>query len=139
MTTVPVEPLVLKDYLVKIATDNYEKAVSAITLTPPSTTTETWSGPSGVDFSDEATNDAWKCQLDYVQDWETEDSLAGYLFDHQGETKTLIFTPRAGAGLPTFTVDVVIRSGPIGGQTRKFATSSTTMTCAEKPVRGVAA
>lgn len=139
MTTVVVEPLVLKDYTVKIDADNYEKAVSAVIFTPPGSSAVTWQGPIGEDHSDESESGAWTMQLDYVQDWETAGSLSGYLFDHHGETKTCEFVPRAGTGLPKFTADIVLRTGPVGGSTRQFATSSTQMTCKAKPVRGTVA
>lgn len=139
MATIAVTPLVLKDYLIKIDADNYEKAVSAVILTPPSASAVTWQGPVGEDHSDESESGAWTCQVDYAQDWETAGSLSAYLFDHAGEEATVEFVPRSGAGLPKFTVDLVLRSGPVGGQTRQFATSSVTMTCKAKPVRGTVA
>lgn len=136
MATIAVTPLVLKDYLLKIDADNYEKAVSAVILTPPSPQSVTWQGPIGSEFSDETSSGAWTCQVDHAQDWETTDSLSAYLFDNDGQTKTLEFVPRSGAGLPKFTVDVVIRPGQVGGTTRQYATSSARMTCVTKPVRG---
>src|SRR5512133_2196136 len=97
------KPLILKDYLLKIATDNYEAAVSAVIIKPPSTSTETWQGPVGSEVSDESETGPWAVQVDYIQDWETATSLAGYLYDHAGETKAMEFVPQSGTGKPKFT------------------------------------
>lgn len=139
MVAIAVNPLVLKNYTLKIDADNYEKAVSAVVLTPPSSSQVSWQGPIGTDFYDDSTTGAWTAQVDFVQDWDTSGSLSAYLFDNDGATKTVVFVPTSGVGKPTFTVDVILRSGPIGGTTRQFAVSSVTMACKTKPVRGTSA
>lgn len=138
MSTIAVAPLVLKDYTVKVAADNYEKAVSAVSFTPPSPQVETWVGPEGSEHTDETVSGPWKCQIDYVQDWETAGSFSIYLLENDGETVTMEFVPTAGTGKPKFTSSVIVRSGPIGGTTRKHATGSVTLT-ATKPVPGTVA
>lgn len=139
MATIAAVPLVLKNYTVKIAADNYEKAVSAVIFTPPGNSQIVWQGPIGVDHYDDSTSGAWTCQIDFVQDWETATSLSRYLFNNDGTEVEAVFIPTTGTGKPTFTADIVLRSGPIGGTTRAFATSSVTMSCTAKPVLGTSA
>ncbi|MDR7113883.1 hypothetical protein J2X03_003785 [Microbacterium trichothecenolyticum] len=137
MTTIAVKPLVLKDVLLKIATDNYEKHVSGVSWVPTAAQIQ-WQGltPDAV-FSDVA-NATWALTLNYVQDWETEDSLAQYLFEHEGETIEMVFTPVKGTGKKTFTADVTITPGQIGGEVNAYATTSVTLG-STKPVIGTVA
>ncbi|MBX9243414.1 hypothetical protein ICW40_01160 [Actinotalea ferrariae] len=136
MTTIAVEPLVLKDYALKIDADNYEKAVSGVLFTPPSESTVTWQGPIGEDHSDAAGSGGWTARIDYVQDWETPDSLSRYLHENAGEEVAAQFVPKKGTGMPVFNVDIVLAAGPIGGTTRQYATASVTLACKQKPVLG---
>lgn len=137
MTQIDVKPLVLKDVFLKIAADNYEKHVSGV-MWVPSSPTSTWQGltPSA-SFSDTGTA-TYVCTLNYVQDWETEDSLSQYLHEHEGETIEMVFTPVKGSGKKTFTADVTIVPGQIGGEVNAYATTSVSLG-STKPVIGVAA
>ena len=121
---VPV-PLVMKDCLVKVATDNYEAALSGVALTP-TTPTFTFRGLTPTAVYPAVGNPDWAAQLDYVQDWDTAGSLSNYLQANQGKTVSMEFTPKAKSG-KKFTVDVTIIAGPIGGQTNALATSSVTL------------
>lgn len=137
MTTIAVKPLVLKDVLLKIAADNYEKHVSGVSWAANSSQIS-WAGltPDAV-FTD-ASAPTWALTLNYVQDWETEDSLAQYLFEHSGETVEMVFTPVKGSGKKTFTANVTIIPGAIGGEVNAYATTSVTLG-SDKPVIGTAA
>jgi len=126
MATINVKPLVLKDVLLTIGTDSYQKHVSGVTFTP-SASSITWQGLDATEsFTDVATA-TWTITLNYVQDWETADSLSEYLFDNEGETITMVFTPVKGTGKKTFTADVTITPGAIGGEVNQFATTSVTL------------
>lgn len=137
MTTIAVKPLVLKDVLLKIAVDNYEKHVSGVMWVPTAAQIQ-WQGltPEAV-FTDVA-NATWALTLNYVQDWETEDSLSQYLFENEGETVEMVFTPVKGTGNKTFTAQVTITPGQIGGEVNAYATTSVTLG-STKPVIGAAA
>jgi len=120
----PVKPIVLRDCLLRVATDDYEKHVSGVTITP-STGSQTWTGlePDATFTFPNATT--WTAQLDYAQDWETEDSLSMYLYEHEGETVTILFEPvKGGLG---WQIEAVIVPGSIGGQVNAVATSSVTL------------
>lgn len=125
MAVQPVAPFSMKNAVVQIDVDDYAAAVSAATITP-SASTVTWKGlkPASV-FSDTGAP-TWTLQLDYAQDWSDPDSLSRYLHDHTGQTKTVIITPVDGSGA-SFTLDVIITPGAIGGAVDQVATASVTL------------
>lgn len=130
MAQIAVAPFVLKDVRLKIATDNYEKHVSSVILTPSTTTDKlTWQGltPTATFTDSGVPQTTWEAQLDYAQDWETTNSLSQYLLDNAGQTKTIVFQPKAGTGKKTFTVTATIVPGPIGGAVNTVQTSQVTL------------
>lgn len=130
MATIEVDPLVLKDVELEIGTDDYRKHVDQVTLAP-STSQMSWTGLGGNTHTDQSTA-TWAATLNYVQDWDTANSLSRYLFDHEGEEVDVTFRPRAGHG-PSFLVTLVIAPGAIGGSVNAFATTSVTLGCKSKP------
>lgn len=138
MPVIAVKPLVLKDVLLKIGTtDSYEKHVSAVKFTPASSTIH-WQGLTPDAQAVDASPATWQVTLDYVQDWETANSLSQYLLEHAGESVSMEFTPVKGTGKKKFTSTVTIAAGDIGGSVNAFATTSVTMGCT-KPVVATAA
>lgn len=132
MATIAVNPLVLKDVVLTLGTDAYQKHVSGVVFTPKGSSIS-WQGMTpDAKFTDVAAAD-WTCDLSYVQDWETEDSLSRFLFEHEGETIEAEFKPRSGSG-PTFTADLVITPGAIGGQVNSYATTTASLGCNGRPV-----
>lgn len=138
MANIAVKPIVLKDCLLVIDADNYEAHVSSVVVSP-TVATKTWKGMTPAATFSDSTAPTWVAALDYAQDWETVDSLARYLFEHQGETVTALFQPKKGAALPEFTVDLVITPGPIGGTVDDYMTGSVNLGVSGQPVLGVAA
>lgn len=123
MTTHNVIPLVLKDVELVLGADvdDFRKHVSGVTYTP-SAPTQNWTG-LGLNTHTDVGAATWTLGLDYVQDWDSPDSLSRYLFEHQGETVAALFRPRSGVG-PSFTSNVTITPGAIGGQVNAYATTS---------------
>lgn len=121
MPQIDAKPIVLRDCLVRAATFDFEKAISGVIITP-TTGTVTFNGLSPEATFNFPTSTVWATQLDYAQDWETENSLSMFLFEHEGEMVTLLFEPKRG-GLG-WEVDVFIAPGSIGGQVNTVATSS---------------
>ena len=130
MPVIDVNPLILKSVVATIGTDDYAKHLDQVTFTPASSQVA-WTGLGGNSHTD-ASLATWTVQLNYVQDWETEDSLSRYLFEHEGETVPMVFTPKNGG--PSFSAEVVITPGAIGGTVNAFATTSVTLGCNGKPV-----
>lgn len=124
MPKIEVKPIVLRDCLLRVATADYEKHVSGITITP-TTGNATWNGLDPEASFSFPTATTWGAQLDYAQDWETADSLSRFLFDHEGDQVTMLFQPvKGGLG---WEIDVTIAPGSIGGQVNAVATSSVTL------------
>ncbi|WP_282845867.1 hypothetical protein [Microbacterium oxydans] len=124
MSLIEVKPIVLRDCLLRVATADYEKHVSGITITP-NTGSVTWNGLTPDAAYSFPTSTVWGAQLDYAQDWETPESLSLFLFEHQGEKVTMRFEPvKGGLG---WEIDVTIVPGSIGGQVNSVATSSVTL------------
>jgi hypothetical protein len=126
MPIIDVQPLVMKDVTLIIDTDgdDYKQHVDGVTFTPSSSVT-TWTGLGSNTHTDSATA-TWTLDLSYVQDWETVDSLSAFLLEHEGETMTVQFHPKSGSG-PSFTSDVTITPGAIGGTVNAFATTTTSL------------
>ncbi|GAA4627270.1 hypothetical protein [Cellulomonas oligotrophica] len=126
--TPTVNPLVLKnvDLIIDAGDDdlNFKKHIDQCTYTPASSQA-TWTSLAGETFTDAATA-TWTLVLNYVQDWETTDSLSRFLFEHEGETVGVTFKPRTGSG-PSFTSTATIVPGAIGGTVNAFATTSVTL------------
>lgn len=135
MTSIAVKPRVFKNYLLKIGTDSYEKHVSAVTLTP-SSAIQTWKGGTPDAVFTDATTATWTMDLAYAQDWETANSLSIYLLNNEGASKTVEFFP-LGSG-PSFTVNVVIIPGAVGGAIDAFGASTVTLGVQGKPVYAAA-
>lgn len=130
MAQIAVAPLVLKDVILEIGTDDYRKHVDQVTFTP-SASSVTWTGLGANTHTDVSTA-TWVLTLNYVQDWDTANSLSRYLFDNEGETVEVSFSPKSGSG-PAFTANVVITPGAIGGSVNAYATTSVTLG-SDKPV-----
>lgn len=131
ITTVPVAPMVPKDWDVIVAGSNHKMAVNKCELVP-ATQTQSWTGGGGNSHTDQTTP-TWSVNVDYAQDWDTEGSFAQYLFDNAGETVALEFRPRSGG--VGFGALVIITPGTIGGSINSFMTASITLGVDGKPER----
>lgn len=142
MTTIAVQPFVLKNALLKIGADNYEKHVSQVELRPTVKADKvTWVNITpDVPYSEAANPETtWDLVITYAQDWETADSLSQYLMDNAGTVKSVELAPRAGTGRKTFTINATIVAGPIGGSAGAVAVGSVTLPCDGQPVEGTLA
>jgi hypothetical protein len=131
MSQINVKARVFKNYLLKIGTDNYEKHVSAVLLTPSSQVV-TWKGAHPDAVVTDSTTPTWTCQLDYAQDWETANSLSVYLLNNEGKHVDVEFSP-LGSG-PKFTATIILTSGAIGSAIDAIGTASVTMGVDGRPV-----
>lgn len=106
-------PFIMGDATITIAGTDYAAQVSSAVFTPTSSIV-TWKGldpGSGVSFPTTAT---WTLDLTYAQDYTSDTTLASYLLAHEGETiADVVFAPVAGGR--TFTADITITPGAIGG------------------------
>jgi hypothetical protein len=138
MPVINVAPFVIKDAVLSIATDQYEKHVSGVLFTP-NTSGITWQGMTPDSAFSDSSNPTWTCQLDYAQDWTTANSLAQYLLANAGQQKVCVFKPLgATTGKPLFTATLLIVPGPIGGAVNAVQTATVTMGVIGQPVKSVA-
>lgn len=133
---IPVQPIILTDVLLRIAEHQYQAHVSRVEFTPASAVTQRWKGltPSSVHVFGGRSD--WQVALDYAQDWENDQSLSVFLYEHEGETVACEFEPKAGGR--SWTAQIVITPGAIGGQVDAVATGSVTLT-STRPERAAAA
>jgi hypothetical protein len=109
-------PLFMKDVSLVIGptATSYEfrAAIESVAFTP-STSIETWVGLGGVTLTD-TPPETWVCDITFVQDWETANSLSQYLLANKGTTVDVVFKPK-NAGAKTVTAKITLTPGPIGG------------------------
>ena len=114
----------------------YQDQVSAVTFTPTSSIVEWKSLTPAVKFTF-PTSATWALELAYAQDFTTDDTLAMYLLEHEGETiPDCVFAPIAGGR--TFTADITIVPGSIGGAVDTVAEGTVTLG-SSRPVPSVLA
>ena len=123
----------LQNATVQIGTDNFEEAISSITLTPSSSQV-TFKGLTPAAIQNFSTPSTWVAALEFAQDWTTTGSLSQYLFAHEGQAVTMTFVPEADdLESPTITATVVIVPGSIGGAGGAVATSQVSLPVNGKP------
>lgn len=132
MAVIAVNPLVLKDVILTFGANSYQKHVSGVVFTPKGSQITFQGLTPDAKYTDVAAAE-WTCELSYVQDWETTNSLSAYLFANEGATIAAVFKPRSGSG-PTFTANLVISPGAIGGQVNSYATTTVSLGCSGRPV-----
>lgn len=123
-------PYSLKAATLSIAADDYTAAVSQVEFSP-STSSSTWRSIGGTVRREQSVAE-WSCTIGLAQDL-APTGLLRYLLDNEGETKTAVFTPKAGG--PTVTADLIISPASIGGTAgADMATASVTLAVDGKPV-----
>lgn len=121
----------MKDVTLNFAANGYEKHVSSVTFTPKASTIS-WQGLTPTAKFTDVTAAEWTCVIEYVQDWDTTNSLSKYLFANEGTTVAVTFKPKQ-AGTPSFAANLVLTPGAIGGKVNAYATTSVTLG-SDKPV-----
>ena len=138
MVNIAPVPIILNDMVLQIAADNYEASVSKAQL-DPTTPTTTWRGLTPAAIYQLAGTPVWALSLDYAQDHVTANSLSQYLQTNAGQQKTVMLKPKKPSTTgPTYTIDVIIVPGPIGGQVDTIAVGSVTLPAIGQPIRTVA-
>ncbi|MCS5513996.1 hypothetical protein NY537_14730 [Curtobacterium flaccumfaciens pv. betae] len=130
MAAIAVAPFMMSDATFKVAADNYETSVSSVEFAPTSGQA-TWKGLTPDAVFTFAQSPTWVCNVGYAQDWENEDSLSRYLFDHSGETISVAFAPVKGGA--TIYADVIVVPGSIGGAVDAVAASTVALGVVGKP------
>ncbi len=131
MAVIPLaSPYSLKTATFAVEADDFTAAVGGVEF-QPSTSSSTFRSIGGDVYRDQAIAE-WACAITLAQDLAPA-GLLRYLLDHEGEEKTVVFTPKA-AG-PTVTADLIISPASIGGTAgADRATSSVTLAVVGKPI-----
>lgn len=129
MAQINISPFIIRDCLLKIGADSYEKHISKVQV-DPQISQVSWQGGTPDSKFNDATITGYTVGIDYAQDWETPDSLAQYLWENKGLAKVIEFTPRNGMG-QKITLTATILPGPFGGGVGPVAAGSVTL-----PVQG---
>jgi len=134
-TAVPVNPFSMKDVSLVLgpteAGYEFRTSVSSVQFTP-SASTVTWSG-LGLNTYTDVNTATWVCTLEYAQDWDAPESLSAFLYENEGATVPVVFKPK-NAGAKTFTGEVIITPGAVGGPVNAVAVASVTLGMPAKPV-----
>lgn len=132
MVQITPKPIVLKDILMTIGADSYEKQVNGVTFTP-AVSQQVWQGLSPTASFTETTTATWTADLAYAQDWETNGSFSRYLHANEGVTAAAVFKPRLAAG-SSFSASLVLTPGAIGGAVNTFQEATVTLAVIGKPL-----
>lgn len=130
MANIAVSPFMMSNATFKVAADNYEAAVSSVEFAPTSATS-TWKGLTPTAVFTFAQTSTWTVALSFAQDWATTNSLSRYLFDNEGKTVAVAFTPKLGGA--TIYANIAIAPGSIGGAVDSVAVSTVTLGVVGKP------
>lgn len=134
MATIAVVPVVMRQALLQVATDNYEKHVEQAQLTP-SVKAARFKGIDGSVATDSSIPE-WTLELSFAQDWSTASSLSQYLLTNAGLQKTVVLSPYGSTtGKPKYTIDVIVQPGPIGGKVDEMMLGNVSLPCIGQPVR----
>jgi len=139
MSVIEVRPFIMRNAIVSFGTDDFAKAVATAKITPTSGQSE-FKGlkPSAVFTFPQAT--LYTLELTYAQDWSSENSLSRYLFDHKGEVVPFTLNPDDTTGIvpavgsTSWSGDVALTSGDIGGDVDSVATTTVTLGIVGEPL-----
>lgn len=129
MALVAPVPHMMNAAVLKVGTDNYEKAVSSAKLTPTTPTAQV----VGIDGSVTVVSGTptWKLTLGYPQDLVTATSIQNYLQNNAGTTKVVELTPQAGG--KKFTVTVMCIAPEVGGDAATVQSGTITLDVQGQP------
>lgn len=130
MVNITPVPYMMTEATLKIETDNYEKTVDSVKLTP-TTPTVIFSGIDGTQ-SGAVGDPTWMLGLGFAQDHITAASVSKYLLAHHGEIKTIEFTPQDGGDV--YTVEVLCIPSEIGGDAGTLQKSTVSLPVVGQPI-----
>lgn len=135
MAEIAVEPILLGNAKLTFGTDDYEAHVSSAAFNPTDNTPVTWKGLSPTSSFSFGKKAVWTLDLSYAQDWETANALADYLHENEGEEVNVVFAPVDGG--TSYTADVIITPGAIGGDVDTVAVGQVSLGVKGRPEKVV--
>jgi len=131
----PFAPLFMKDCTFTVAGTDYAGELSSVRIVPNSSQVN-WHGLTPDSAFSESSAPTYVVTVGYAQDWELATSWANFLYDSEGDSAAVTFKPK-GAGSVSWSVNVSVIPGEIGGDVGTFAESTVSLGC-DKPVKTVA-
>lgn len=126
MAIITPKPTFLTDLTLKLGTtDNFEKAISSVLVTPTFQQIEFKGGTPDATFRKVVVTGC-TVAITYVQDWESTNSLSRYLQANAGTDVLAEFVPVKGVA-GTIKSTVTIAPGPAGGNVDTAATATVTL------------
>jgi hypothetical protein len=120
----PFNPLFMKDVDFTVEAVDYAAELASVLFETDSDQV-TWRGLKPTSSFTQATPPTYTCTIRYAQDWDEPASFARFLYDNDGETVAATFVPRDGG--PSFTANIQVISGPIGGDVDTYAESTVSL------------
>lgn len=130
LTTLNLEAFVEYEITFGGTTDDHARHVASCAFVPSGGTETRWKGGTPDAKVAHRTLSDWTCQMRVAQDFSAT-GLAKYLFDNEGETVAVAFTPVAGG--PSWYADLVIAAPQIGGDIDTYGEATITHTVVGKP------
>ena len=130
MADIALTPILMSDVELTLGANDYEGSVSSVEFVPTSNIVN-WKGLTPTASYSFPATPTWQCNLSFAQDWETTNSLSRYLYDHQGETIAASFAPKAGGS--SFTADLIVVPGSIGGAVDSVAVGTVSLGVQGRP------
>lgn len=125
-------PFIMSDVVAKIDGTEYAEQLSTVEFAPSGGAPVTWKGlAKGSSFTFSSTS-TWVCNLALAQDWQNEESLARFLYDHEGEEVDVEFRPNGGTGTPIYATIYAV-PGSIGGAIDSVAVQTVSCGVLGKP------
>jgi hypothetical protein len=115
----------MKDCTFEIDGTDYAGELSSVRFAAASSQVEFKGLKKGSKFT-ESTDPSYTCVVGYAQDFENATSWSNALIDLNGTTAPVTFKPKS-AGTVSFTANLTIVPGDIGGDVDTYATSTVTL------------
>jgi hypothetical protein len=115
----------MKDCTFEIEGTDYAGELSSVKFTASSSQVDFKGLKKGSKYS-ESTDPTYVCAVGYAQDWDNSTSWSNALIDLSGTVAPVTFKPKA-EGATSFTANISIIPGDIGGEVDNYATSSVTL------------
>lgn len=113
MAQIGVAPIILKNIVVTLGGNSFEKAVTQCQLTPTAQI-QSWKGGTPDAIFTDMGAPTWVCDMTFGQDWSTVGALAQYLLKTYGSVVPFTFKP-IGDGVFTAAGQMRLAVPPVGG------------------------
>jgi len=130
MVDITPAPAYIRNLVLKVGANTFSKAVTSAAFEGASSIVTFKGGTPDAKYS-QVVPTQYTFNLTAAQDWTTANSLSRYLYDNDGKSAIVEYTPVEGG--PKFTANVTLVAPSIGGAVDAYATFTVSMPCDAKP------